>query len=521
MRTHPAHTTIRRLLPWAIIVSGMLLSLYLVWLIPGEVFFSGDGGVKVLLTKQFARGALHVDLRLPAETWVREIWDEGFYPYGAPYIYEKDAGYFASFPFYFPLTAAPLYALFGFRGLYLIPLLSLWLLWLIFRQVCRRLGLSDSDVSIALVVLIFASPLTLYGAIYWEHTLSVLLAFSGIAVVLIPPTEKTSRGRAVIGGVLLGLSAWFRPELLLIVFIMCLLAFTPSGSTRFSKNRLYFVLPSLLMVSLMVVVNLAVYGHPLGVHSAQVLDDLSLRNRILDPLVNLLWLAFGMFAFFPVAILALPSMLTASLSRRSRVSPNTKLMSVLCLAFLVAVPFMLPNSGGKQWGPRYLLILVPILTLLVLQRLNSVRSAPSPSTRNVGIVIFVSLLAAGVALNTYVGIDGLRKDYQQRTYPALEFLRQHSSAIVSVCDQYLPQELEAVVGEKVFFAVRGTEELLELSALLQEQGYQEMLYGCYGADEMGEQRSYTLADEHVMAEFSPMQQVGEFGFREVAISAVP
>ena len=89
------------MLPWAVFVSGMLLTLYLVWLIPDEVFLSGDGGVKALLTKQFARGVLQVDLDLPAEAWAREIRDKGFFPYGPPYVYEVDLGHFASFPFYF------------------------------------------------------------------------------------------------------------------------------------------------------------------------------------------------------------------------------------------------------------------------------------------------------------------------------------------------------------------------------------------------------------------------------------
>ena len=183
---------------------------------------------------------------------------------------------------------------------------------------------------------------------------------------------------------------------------------------------------------------------------------------------------------------------------------------------------MLPNSGGKQWGPRYLLILVPILTLLVSQRLQSVSSAPTPGIRNIGTAIFALLLAAGILLNTYLGVKSLQDDYREGPHTALEFLRQHSAIIVSFCDQNLPEGLEALLGEKTFFVVRGKEELLELSALLQEQGYQQMLYGCYYyTDEIPNHGPYTLADEHVMVEFSPNPRIGEFSFHEVSISAVP
>ena len=86
----------------------------------------------------------------------------------------------------FPLLNAPLFGLLGFRGLYLIPLAALWLLWLRFFAVGRRLGLGPWGLALGLAGLVLASPLTLYSAMFWGHTLAVLIGFTGVSLALFP-----------------------------------------------------------------------------------------------------------------------------------------------------------------------------------------------------------------------------------------------------------------------------------------------------------------------------------------------
>ena len=47
----------------AVIALGLALSIVQQCAIPDEVFYSGDGGMKALLAKQFARGDWHANYR--------------------------------------------------------------------------------------------------------------------------------------------------------------------------------------------------------------------------------------------------------------------------------------------------------------------------------------------------------------------------------------------------------------------------------------------------------------------------
>jgi hypothetical protein len=182
-------------LPLAIILVGVLFSLYLQLQIPAEVFFSGDAGLKVLLTKQFASGNFKFYLDLPVESWVHNLWASGIYPFEPPFAYNIDNRYYIQYPFTFPLISAPFYTLFGWRGLYIVPLVSLWLIWWRFYIVCRCLHLGSTSIFIGLATLIFASPLTLYGAMFWEHTIAVAIAFYGLSIISIVPPKSYLKGR--------------------------------------------------------------------------------------------------------------------------------------------------------------------------------------------------------------------------------------------------------------------------------------------------------------------------------------
>src|SRR5919199_4191616 len=129
MKIYSASLAIKYKLPLLIILIGVLFSLYLQLQIPDEVFFSGDAGPKMLLTKQFASGRFQVDLDLPVEPWVRNLWQSGLYPFEPPFVYQINNRYYIQYPFTFPLISSPFYAFFGWRGVYIIPLISIWIIW--------------------------------------------------------------------------------------------------------------------------------------------------------------------------------------------------------------------------------------------------------------------------------------------------------------------------------------------------------------------------------------------------------
>ncbi|MBW1711888.1 MAG: hypothetical protein JRJ59_01900, partial [Deltaproteobacteria bacterium] len=202
----------RRLLPLAVLAAGLVFSVYLQTLVKGEVFYSGDAGLKVLMTAQLASGRLKGDLRLQAEDWVGRVWNQGLYPFEPPFVQDKAGRRYLAFPLIFPLVSAPLYAAFGFRGLYLLPLLAAWLLWFRLYAVGLRLGLSSQALALGLTGLVLASPLTLYSTMVWEHTLAVCLAFWGLSLVILGPGPEARPRTLAAGGLLIGLAVWFRAE---------------------------------------------------------------------------------------------------------------------------------------------------------------------------------------------------------------------------------------------------------------------------------------------------------------------
>src|SRR5512147_2884226 len=123
-------------LPLLIILAGIGFTVYLQFQIPDGVYFSGDAGLKALLAQQLSKGQFRFDLLPPSESWVQQLWSQGLYPYEDPFFYEIDHRYYITFPFSFPLITAPFYHFFGYRGLYIIPWLSILGIWGIFYRVC-------------------------------------------------------------------------------------------------------------------------------------------------------------------------------------------------------------------------------------------------------------------------------------------------------------------------------------------------------------------------------------------------
>lgn len=113
MKIYSASLARKYKLPLMIILVGVLYSLYLQLQISDEVFFSGDAGLKLLLTKQFASGKFQIDLDLPVESWVGNLWANGLYPFEPPFAFNLNNRYYIQYHFIYPLINAPFYALLG------------------------------------------------------------------------------------------------------------------------------------------------------------------------------------------------------------------------------------------------------------------------------------------------------------------------------------------------------------------------------------------------------------------------
>ncbi|MEL6250049.1 MAG: dolichol-phosphate mannosyltransferase, partial [Cyanobacteria bacterium J06627_15] len=537
MTQQTGHVRSRLWLPGLIFCMGVLFSLWLQRYSQGGVLFSGDGGLKALLAQQMGAGNLSLDLQLPAADWVQELWRSGLYPFTPPYAYEVGDQYFITFPFTFPAVTAPFYALLGYRGLYVVPLVSLWVIWGRFWYVCHQQRLTAGVTALALAGLVMASPLLPYGGMYWEHTLAVALAFWGLTMVL--ARSQTLTGNAI-GGSLIGLAVWFRPEFLCLVAalgaVACLSLWIPLGGFRLKLSHLVALLVGMgLSVAVFFGINLAVYGHPLGIHSVQIVEESSVSQQIFQARDSYQQLLTALFRYFPLVILALAAPGVRRWLLSEGTSPRTTTVLLLTgVLFAIAVPLIVPpGAGGKQWGPRFYLILIPMAMLVIAQLLAQLCASSHKVTRGVGLAAFALLFAVGVHMNALNGVVRTYNDRQTqsislaRNYapvaPAVQALSTEPLPWVAMSHQFVAQQLWASAPDKTFFRTETPEALYQLAQALIGQNESEFLYICYPHQDcpIPEQPSqalqFELENTSYQLVFAPAEQAGKYPFHQVSI----
>jgi hypothetical protein len=454
---------------------GLVLSIVQQFAIRDEVFVSGDGGIKALVAKQFARGDWHADLRLPAEPWVQQLWRDGLYPFGPPFAYEREGRWFVQYPLPFMVLTAPFFDWFGFRGLTIVPLLGLWLLWLSMAAILRRLGASASASAISIGGLVFCSFVTPYGAMYWEHTPALGLSFLGFAVLV----AENAAGRSLqhlAGGALLGSAVWFRPEsACFAVGILVGLVLLRREARLCLSACLGVGLPCLIFASL----NLWLYGTPFGAHAIQQVDPLTAHVAHSSSYEIARYFVNQLFQLCPVVSVLIVCAVLGIDSPALRLDRAQAMLWGVVIIFCLGAALVLPNSGGKQLGARYFLhALPPIFLLLGLLWDRAAVLAPR-GRQGLRAAVAIGLLV-GVYLNAVRNTQALFLDYRDRALPALLALREDPTRVVAVEHQQIAQELESAFDDKIFFRVRNRGELGQLARAMLERNEPRFTLVQYG-----------------------------------------
>ncbi|MEA5466258.1 LA_3751/LA_3752 family putative glycosyltransferase [Leptothoe sp. PORK10 BA2] len=488
-------------MPGFILALGIGLSLALQVHSRDGVFFNGEAGLKALLAQQFSTGQLRASLDMSQPQWVLALWRQGLYPFAPPFAYEQQGNYFIRFLFTFPAITAPFYALVGYRGLYVVPLVSLWIIWWRLCLVCRVWRVRSIFISLSLVLVIAASPLTLYGAMYWEHTLAVALAFwglSGLLLHVLPgdshDDERISLNEALVNGGCVGLSVWVRPELLCLVLILGMMAV--ASQVRQLAKPLRLVIPRGLTLGLVVAfngamgltvlgffgANLVFYGHPLGIYAAHT--PLSLGQQVAQTLGNYGQMVLSLGRYFPAVLLGLG--LPWCLKGPARAASSG--LAVMGILFAIAVPLISSSvTEAQQWGPRFYLILVPMVGLIVaagLQHLWHLKRQRRGLLAAIAIV-----LALGIHTNLVNGTLNVYRDPQTNSAslpsvyepiaPAITALANYDERWVAISHQAVAQQLWPSVKLKTFFRAETDAAVAQLAAELVNQKEFSFLYICH------------------------------------------
>src|SRR5262249_55091997 len=112
----------------------------------------------------------------------------------------------------FPLISAPLIAIAGVRGAYLLPALAFVALLPLLDAV-RRHAAPDSSFPLLVWIAVAANPLFFYSLEFWEHSVAVAL-LAGSSAAAWAGSGRTRASWVVSSGVLAGLAALLRPEAL-------------------------------------------------------------------------------------------------------------------------------------------------------------------------------------------------------------------------------------------------------------------------------------------------------------------
>ena len=421
------------------------------------------------------------------------------------------------------LLSLPFYALFGQRGIYLVPAVCGALLILLLASLLRRRGFSAWH---ALGLSMLGTPFMFFGLTFWSHTLSLLLALTAIRMM--------SRSGSITEALVLAtFSALFREEMLL---LFLLVPFVPrssggegsggigSGTGRFPVPNalaglaiaavLFTVAQKLLTggwlgthIGASGLEEQAIYGHASlswiasrwFVFSRSVLSLLPGAPQGLSVAAGaVLWIAWGLFIGRPsgsrvgrggllvgvalgtgscalVIARGLPSMDLMVLKHPLVIFPvlwlvrpgKREILPFLCIVAILLLLLKPMHVEDLAWGLRHLML--PMLFLAAV----SVRP-PEPGRRpwwssSVALVLVLS----GVSALTSLAALGAKR---WRSQSLLESVRESGAEVVVTTSWEQPQDFAALIAEgRPVFMADGSRILIDILASLRHEGVDRAL----------------------------------------------
>jgi hypothetical protein len=169
---------------------------------------------------------------------------------------------------------------------------------------------------------------------------------------------------------------------------------------------------------------------------------------------------------FPILVLLiLPVPLTSNIQPPT--SSIARFLLIVPLAFVVLVILISPFQGGIQWGPRFLLPIIPPLTVVLTDRLAGLWGVINRSVRVGLAVAFIALLAAG-SYSTWLGVKFMQGSQTSSEFMS-EVIRQSPDKVVVTDAWFLPQMAPDTVGEKIWLMAEDEKKMFQLLQRLRKQ----------------------------------------------------
>lgn len=429
--THASH------LPIVLVVCLVVEVLVAFLLFHRDAFWSPDSAIRFVQVESLLRDRYR-DVAVPYPAASLDPSGQHF-PIGSWFHFGREGRYYLSYLPYFSMASAVLYGVSGPLGLLLIPMASgLGAVWITYAVLRAR---APKVAEVGALVLGLSTPLLIYSAVFWDHSLAVLLSTGALALMGIGfDQERPARLPVlIVAGGLLGLGFWVRNEMYLLALAAVLawvFASRPSvrirGILAMGSGLAVPAIGLWLLNSRLLGSPLGWKGHDLAVTrvggAVHAVAGNALGAWIGEKLGNAYYLLASpdFYAFSRPAVisgLALAILLVASgvffrigvirrsvsattvgviagvvaggliLSGRTAVSGLLPVAPFVVLAFLPggasrwgrflwatcvlygAAVIATGTHGGLQWGPRYLLPILPPLGWLAAAGVARARSA--------------------------------------------------------------------------------------------------------------------------------------------------
>lgn len=427
-------------------------------------FWSPDSAVRFVQGESLRQtGFREVSVPYPAEA----LDPEGrYFPAGPWFHFQRAGKHYLSYLPYFPAISAVFYGMLGYPGLVVLPLLAgLVATWITSRVVGQRAGdlarWATVAVGLGTPLLIYST------VFWDHSLVTALAAGAlALAVAAIDEGARARLPALAAAGALLGLGTWFRNEMYLLGAAVVLIWPLAAPGQRIAGGAA-LAAGAAVTTGIQWMVNTRLYGSPLGYKGQDLvagrIGDVAgaagtnrLTLWIADKLGNVYYqfISPDFYAFNPQAVavglaaacvfLLGGILIRVGVNRQSRslVVAGGALAAVMAIltaagrtsisGLLPAAPFVIllllggPRArwewflwgtsvmfsaavvvtgthGGLQWGPRYMLPIVPALVWLVAAAVDRVRvTAPAVWSAVRGVAV---ALAAISVLVQMAGVD--------------------------------------------------------------------------------------------------------------------
>ena len=448
-------TTRRHTTSLALLLVVTVASAWLAAELPPHGFYSGDSGVKLIAARNaIAHPSRPFEIDLPTINGRPVPYVERFFAVHGQHAHALQSPLF-------PVLSAPLIAVFGLRGAYILPLIGFVALLPLLIRMAKQAA-PDVGILTLATVGIFAGPVLFYAFEFWEH-LPAVACLAGATALL--SASHPSRTHLVVSGSLSALAILLRPEAVWYAIALC-------GWQLHAKARpTYYIAAATLILGVFTLLNFLESGNLMGLHAAAnlapLLDDWAVARLHRGALWfwpgSMIWIAgilvlTGSWVAFlrgvnsrlcqttalvAVAMLALDAA-AGAYPRESLWScwpaglllmvPSTRGKELAALWWLslftiLAVWLSSTHDGGAQWGPRFVLIAAPAMIVLAAANMSDAAGPGQAQRFRQAVVLIVLLAGCWTTRAAYRELRGTKQFYA-RLVEAVDRVVENGSVIV-------------------------------------------------------------------------------------------